>query len=74
MNQIVVILISLCIFAVAVIVVLKVVEKDRGEYECNTCKHKFEPAFREIILSIYSDNTRYLKCPNCNKKTWCKKV
>lgn len=74
MNQIVVVVISICIFVVAVIVVLKVVEKDRGEYECNTCKYKFEPAFREIILSIYSDNTRYLKCPNCNKKTWCKKV
>ena len=74
MNQIVVVVISFCIFAVAIIVVLKVVEKDRGEYECNTCNHKFEPVFREIILSIYSDNTRYLKCPSCNKKTWCKKV
>ena len=68
MNQIVVVVISFCIFEVAIIAVLKVVEKDRGEYECNTCKHKFELAFREIILSMHSDNTRYLKCPSCNKK------
>ena len=61
MNQIVVVVISICIFVVSLIVALKVVEKDKGEYECNTCKHKFEPAFKEIEIgngiSIYVDVT-----------------
>ena len=74
MNQIVVIVISICILAAAVIIALKVVEKDKGEYECNTCQNKFEPKFIEIILSMYSDNTRYLNCTNCKKKSWCKKL
>lgn len=74
MEEIIIIAISIFIFFAAVFVALKVVEKDKGEYECNTCKHKFEPSFKEIILSMYSDNTRYLNCSNCKKKTWCKKV
>lgn len=74
MNEIIIIVISVFIFFISMFFALKTIKKDKGEYECLDCKNIIEPSFKEIVYSIYSDDTRFLKCPNCGKKTWHKKV
>jgi DNA-directed RNA polymerase subunit RPC12/RpoP len=49
-------------------------EVDAGYYECKKCHHKFVPTYKEVLLSTHMGTTRHLKCPNCNEKSWCKKV
>jgi transcriptional regulator with XRE-family HTH domain/DNA-directed RNA polymerase subunit RPC12/RpoP len=49
-------------------------EVDAGYYECKKCHHKFVPTYKEVLWSTHIGTTRHLKCPNCNEKSWCKKV
>jgi transcriptional regulator with XRE-family HTH domain len=49
-------------------------EVEAGYYECKKCHHRFIPTYKEVFFSTHMGTTRYLKCPNCNKKNWCKKV
>jgi transcriptional regulator with XRE-family HTH domain len=49
-------------------------EVDAGYYECKKCHHKFVPTYKEALLATHMGTTRHLKCPNCNEKSWCKKV
>jgi transcriptional regulator with XRE-family HTH domain/DNA-directed RNA polymerase subunit RPC12/RpoP len=49
-------------------------EVDAGYYECKKCHHKFVPTYKEVFISAHIGTTRHLKCPNCNEKSWCKKV
>lgn len=50
------------------------IEQVAGYYECNHCKHKYIPTFKAINLSPHMGRTRYMKCPECGKKSWQKKV
>ena len=50
------------------------IEKDAGFYECKYCHHKHIPSFKSIFFASHIGRTRYLKCPNCSKKSWQKKV
>lgn len=50
------------------------IEKDAGYYECQHCRNKYIPTYKQILLSMHYGRTRYMKCPKCNKKTWQKKV
>ena len=45
-----------------------------GAYKCKNCGHEFVPTFKEALFAMHCGFTRYLKCPNCGEKTWCKKV
>ena len=47
---------------------------DAGYYECKNCHHKFTPTYKEMMRSMNVLTTTHLKCPKCNKRTWCKKV
>ena len=49
-------------------------EVKAGYYECKNCHHKFVPTYREVLGAAHISTTRYLKCPECGKRTWCKKV
>jgi transcriptional regulator with XRE-family HTH domain/DNA-directed RNA polymerase subunit RPC12/RpoP len=49
-------------------------EVDAGYYECKKCHNKFVPTYKEVLWSTHMGTTRHLKCPNCNEKSWCKKV
>jgi transcriptional regulator with XRE-family HTH domain/DNA-directed RNA polymerase subunit RPC12/RpoP len=69
---------TICVIATIVALVtmyygLKL-EVDAGYYECKKCHHKFVPTYKEVLLSTHMGTTRHLKCPNCNEKSWCKKV
>ena len=45
-----------------------------GAYKCKACGYEIVPTYSEALWAMHSGTTRYLKCPKCNKRTWCKKV
>ncbi|MBR4111154.1 MAG: helix-turn-helix domain-containing protein [Clostridia bacterium] len=45
-----------------------------GHYKCKKCGEEIIPTYSEALWAMHSGTTRYLKCPKCNKRTWCKKV
>ena len=50
------------------------IEKIAGYYECSKCNYKYIPTYKSVLFSMHFNRTRKMKCPNCNKKTWHKKV
>lgn len=50
------------------------IEQVAGYYECKACKHRYVPTFTAVNLAMHMGRTRYLKCPECGKRTWNKKV
>jgi transcriptional regulator with XRE-family HTH domain len=51
-----------------------VIEQIAGYYECKECGYRYVPTFKAIFSSPHMGRTRRLKCPNCGKKSWQKKV
>ena len=45
-----------------------------GAYKCKNCGHEIVPTYKEALNAMHMGTTRYLKCPNCHQRTWCKKV
>ncbi len=45
-----------------------------GAYKCKNCGHKIVPTYSQALWAMHSGTTRYLNCPECKKRTWCKKV
>ena len=45
-----------------------------GAYKCKNCGHEIVPTYKQALNSMHIGTTRYLKCPKCNKRSWCKKV
>lgn len=74
-NWIRIVLISLgfAIFLVGAFVALKI-EQVVGYYECGKCGHKHVPTYLAVTLAPHVNRTRYMKCPNCKKYSWNKKV
>lgn len=50
------------------------IEQKAGYYECQKCRHRHVPAYWQTILAIHTGRTRYMKCPECGKWSWQKKV
>ena len=50
------------------------IEQVAGYYECKHCHHRYVPTFKAINSAPHMGRTRYMKCPNCHKKSWQKKV
>ena len=61
------------IFVFVAIVYAAKVDYETGVYECRNCGHIFKPTFKAYILGAHTLTTRYLKCPECGKTTWCKR-
>ena len=49
-------------------------ERTIGYYKCRHCNELFVPTFGAYTMGMHMISTRYLKCPKCGTKTWCKKV
>lgn len=49
-------------------------KKKIGYFKCRNCNELFTPTFMQYNMGIHLLSTRYLKCPHCKTKTWCKKV
>ena len=50
------------------------IEQVAGYYECRKCHHKYVPTYNSVLWAMHVNRTRYMKCPNCNKRSWNKKV
>ena len=50
------------------------IEQTAGYYECRKCHHKYVPTYNSVLWAMHYGRTRYMKCPECNKKSWQKKV
>ena len=55
------------------ILVAAVLDMRSGTFECRHCKTRFVPTTKEYIMGAHSITTRYLKCPECQKKSFCKR-
>ena len=45
-----------------------------GAYKCKNCGHEIVPTYMQALNAMHRGTTRYLKCPECGKRSWCKKV
>ena len=50
------------------------IEQIAGYYECKKCGHKYIPEYKSVFYAMHINRTRYMKCPECHKKSWQKKV
>ena len=67
-------ILALCVlFLIPCFYALKL-EVSVGAYKCKNCGHEIVPTYSEALNAMHMGTTRYLKCPKCNKRTWCKKV
>ena len=68
-----IICVSTIILLIAGFIALKF-EADAGYYECKNCHYKYVPTYMQVLLAPHIFTARYLKCPNCNKRSYSKKV
>ncbi len=71
--QLVVILSLSVFFMIPCFYALKL-EVSVGAYRCKHCGHEIVPTYSEALSAMHRGTTRFLKCPNCQKRSWCKKV
>ena len=71
--KVLLVVIGLVPFAVALPFMLKI-EQTAGYYECGKCHHRYVPSFSSVFWVAHMGRTRYMKCPECGKKSWNKKV
>lgn len=50
------------------------IEQIAGYYECQHCKHRYIPTYKDVNLAMHMGRSRYMRCPKCNQKSWNKKV
>ena len=50
------------------------IEQVAGYYACKECGHRYVPTFKAVNMAMHMGRTRYMRCPNCGKKSWQKKV
>ena len=71
--QVVTILAICVVFLIPCFYALKL-EVSVGAYKCKNCGYEIVPTYMQALNAMHRGTTRYLKCPKCNKRTWCKKV
>ena len=50
------------------------IEQTAGYYRCAHCGHRYVPSYQSVFMAMHMGRTRYMKCPNCQKRSWQKKV
>jgi hypothetical protein len=68
----------LIVFALAMILAVAFIavgiEQKAGYYECQKCHNRHVPTYWQTNLAMHMGRTRYMKCPECGKYSWQKKV
>lgn len=49
-------------------------EMTAGGFECTKCHHRFMPTAGAYIMGMHTITRRYLKCPKCGVRNWCKRT
>ena len=71
--KIVLIVVGIIPFAIGIGYALRI-EQIARYYECSNCHYKYIPTYKSVLLSMHVNRIRRMKCPNCNKKSWQKKI
>ena len=71
--KIVLMMIALSVFGVGLYVAMWG-DRKIGYFKCRNCNELFTPTFMQYNMGMHLLSTRYLKCPHCKTRTWCKKV
>ena len=71
--QLVAILAITVVFLIPCFYALKL-EVSVGHYKCKNCGGEIVPTYTQALNAMHMGTTRYLKCPHCGQRTWCKKV
>ena len=50
------------------------IEQTAGYYECARCHHRYVPTYKSVAFAMHMHTTRYMRCPECRKRSWHKKV
>ena len=50
------------------------IEQVAGYYRCKECGHRYVPTYKAVNLAMHMGRTRYMRCPECGKKSWQEKV
>ncbi len=50
------------------------IEQVAGYYECKECGHRYVPTYKAVNLAPHLGRSRKMRCPQCGKKSWQKKV
>ena len=50
------------------------IEQIAGYYQCAHCGNKYVPSFVSVLFAMHMGRTRYMKCPECHRRSWQKKV
>lgn len=71
--KIVLMVIAISVFGVGLYVAMWG-DRKIGYFKCRNCNELFTPIFMQYNMGMHLLSTRYLKCPRCKTRTWCKKV
>ena len=71
--KIVLMIIALSVFGVGLYVAMWG-DRKIGYFKCRNCNELFTPTFMQYTMGMHIASTRYLKCPHCKTRTWCRKV
>ena len=72
-KQIVIVLSSMIPLLVAVPFLLRI-EQVAGFYECQHCHYQYVPQYKAVFMAPHIGRARYMKCPECGKRSLQKKV
>ena len=71
--KIVLMMIAISVFGIGLYVAMWG-DRKIGYFKCRNCNELFTPTFMQYNMGMHLLSTRYLKCPHCKTRTWCRKV
>ena len=71
--RLIIIIFGAILFAVSMYYAIKL-EREVGYYECPDCGHRYVPEYAAFIRAQHMGRTRKMKCPQCGRRSWQKKV
>ena len=71
--QLVGILGTVIVFLIPCFYALKL-EVSVGAYKCKKCGQEIVPTYKQALNAPHMGTTRYLHCPKCQRRNWCKKI
>lgn len=66
-------ILAFLIFIIGMLFCLRI-EQMAGYYECAKCHNRYVPTFMQVFSAMHFGRIRYMKCPECGKRSWSKKV
>ena len=72
-TQLLIIMPATVLIIIMAFVALKI-EQIAGYYECRKCHNKYVPTYNSVLWAMHIGRTRFMKCPECGKRSWQKKV